>query len=295
MQSISSCIAYLLTKYECVIVPGLGAFVVSESEELKNKKGGLLRPPAKFLGFNPNIRHNDGLLADAIAKGKNISYKEACRQISRYTDRIIDNLEKQVSVQMAWVGKLELSDDRKILFTPSSCLSCNADIFGMDNFYLPTIDELSEKDDPASVVRIPAQSSIIRRTLAAAAAIIALLTVAIPVSDHSGRQMQIANILPIPATAANESVTVKAMEEPTEKPTPYYIIIASLPTETSAQVQMEKFRKEGLSGLGIVSAGNKHRIYAARFSDKTEANTFFIRFRNEHPQYQDAWLFIRRI
>ncbi|MDR1526187.1 MAG: SPOR domain-containing protein [Dysgonamonadaceae bacterium] len=318
MQSVSSYIVYLLTKHECVIVPGLGAFVVSCPKESKEKKTGLLCPPAKFLGFNSDIRHNDGLLANTIAKGENSTYKDACLRISRYVDRITESMEKQVPVQIAWVGKLELSFERKVLFTPSHYLSCNADAYGMDNFYLPAISELIEKEEP--LFRPAASTSIVRRTLSIAATILALLMVAIPLTDHSMQQPQTAQFLSLPAIASREPEVEKPemekpeVEKPVEEPveaitpndveaitpgsteaiTPYYIVIASLPTETLAQNQMEIFRKQGFSTLGSISNGSKHRVYVAKFSDKAEANAFLIRFRNEYPQYNDAWLLVQR-
>ena len=331
MQSIPFYIAYLQTVHECVIVPGLGAFVVSGSEESKDKRAGLLCPPGNFLGFNPDIRHNDGLLANAIVKGENTSYRDACLQISRYVDRITGCLEKQMPVQIPWTGKLELSAEQKIEFTPSVYQCCNVNTFGMYNFYMPSVRELIEQekyshpiDDKSkqTLFNDPAKS-IVRRYLAIAAAIIGLLMIAIPLNDHSMQQPQMATIVSLPAIASAgtelaqpvdewieepvDDPSVNSIEEPVEEPiedqakdpveeiTPYYIVIASHTTEHSAQTQIAQFQKEGFSTVGIISAGNKHRIYIAKFSDKTEANTFLVRFRAEHPRHSDAWLLIQRI
>ena len=322
MQATSVYIAYLLTQHECVIVPGLGAFVVSGSEESKNNRAGLLCPPKNFLGFNPDIRHNDGLLANTIAKGESISYKEACLQISLYVDRIISQMEEQTTVHMQWIGKLKFSTEGKILFTPSTCLSCNVITFGMDNFYMPSIHELNVQEeyplqtDDQSFVDVFPKQSIIRRYLAIAAIIIALLMIAIPVNNHSMQQSQTAQIISLPTLTLTEAevaqpekesfeepirelieeLTQAPIEEPSGKITPYYyVVIASLPTQSSAQVQMAHIKKEGFSTADIVSVGNKHRIYVAKFCDRSEANSFLARFCTQHPKYHDAWLFIQRI
>jgi hypothetical protein len=294
MQSIPSYIAYLLTKHECVILPGLGAFIVSCAEESKDEHAGLLCPPAKFLGFNSDIRHNDGLLANAIARGEDSTYKEACQQISRYVDRVTHELEQQIPLQIAWVGKLELSFDRKLLFTPSQQPSCNAGVFGMSNFYLPAVAELNKRDEQP--VRTPVHPSFVRRTLAIAATILGLLMVSIPVTDHSIQHPQTATLFSLPPIASREPVVEKPVEVPVEVEviTPYYIVVASLPSESLAQKQIELLSKRGLSDLGIISAGHKHRVYVAKFSDKAEANTFLLHFRNEYPFLHDAWLLIQR-
>ena len=308
MQSISFYIAYLLTKHECVILPGLGAFVASGSEEWRDKKAGLLCPPGNFLGFNPDIRHNDGLLANTIANGNNISYREACLQMYQYIDRITGCMEKQMPVQMPWIGKLEFSAERKILFTPSSWLSCNVNIFGMNNFYMPSVQELiNQEESPlrTDVEPLPAKPSIVRRSLAIAAVIIGLLMIAIPVNNQLMQPSQMAAMISLPVLTETKTETeaevVQAVEEWieteewVEEITPYYIVIASCPTENSAHDQLKQFREKGFSTADIVSVGNKHRIYIAKFSDKTEANTFLARFRTEHSQYSDAWLLIQRI
>jgi hypothetical protein len=297
MQLISSHIAYLLTKHECVIVPALGAFVVSSPERPKNKKTGLLCPPSKFLGFNPDLRHNDGLLANAIAQSERIAYKDACLQITRYVDSISAQLQQHIPLQLPWIGKLEQSPDHKWLFTPAHQLSCNAHTFGMDNFYLPTIRELNYEDRQPSPTPIRPQQqkpSLLRRSLSIAAAILALLMVAIPISDHSSQYSQTANLLPKPPSALHQPKPAPPAEETPAILTPYYIIVASLPTKASAQLQIERFQANGLSNLSIISANNKHRIYVASFSNKAEANTFLSHFRNEHPQHNNAWLLFQR-
>jgi hypothetical protein len=295
MQLISSHIAYLLTRHECVIVPGLGAFVVSDPEESKSKKEGLLCPPAKFLGFNPDIRHNDGLLANAIARTQRIPYKDACLQITRYVGLITDQMEKRIPSQLPWIGRLELSPEHKYLFTPAYHLSCNAHIFGMNNFYLPTIHELTIEEQPLphpTPIRQqkPTPPSLLRRSLSIAAAILLLLMVAIPISDHSHSPSQTANLLPLPTAP---SPTPPEVAPPIEA-TPYYIIVASLPTQAAAQTQIQRFQTSDLPPLRIVSDGNKHRIYVASFAHKTEATAFLTHFRTQHPQHRNAWLLIQR-
>jgi hypothetical protein len=303
MQAISTYIAYLLTRHECVILPGLGAFVVSGAEPSGAGDAGFLGPPLRFLGFNPDIHHNDGLLADAVARGEELSYAAACAAVTRYVDQALVDMENQTPLQLAWVGTLALSAERKLLFTPAQRLSCQAEVFGLSNFYLPLLDDLhaeQQKPAPAPAIdeRRTGRASFVRRWTAVAAAVVALLSIALPVNDHSVRpQPQAAMVLPRPVLPVRTEPVAEPVvaAEPVEVRTPYYIVVASLPTEALAQMQMEQLRQNGLLCLGIVSDQRKHRVYIARFADKSEANTFLFRFRNEQPKYQDTWLFIRPI
>jgi hypothetical protein len=117
--------------------------------------------------------------------------------------------------------------------------------------------------------------------------------VAIPVNDP-GRQLQTAQIIPMPVLLPPPPVIVEPVEVKEEPVTLYYIVIASLPTAAAAEIQVERFRKEGFSNLGIIGDGNKRRVYLATFDDRTDANAFLVRFRAEHPRLKDAWLLVQR-
>jgi hypothetical protein len=118
MQNIPFHIAYLLLRHECVIVPGLGAFVASPSDREKTKRWGILSPPEFFLGFNPEIKHNDGLLANSVAKEKKCSYKEANLLIDQYVTDVLQALDEGKEVRIPWVGSLH-SEENKKWFQPA--------------------------------------------------------------------------------------------------------------------------------------------------------------------------------
>jgi nucleoid DNA-binding protein len=306
MQKIPFHIAYLLTKHECVIIPGFGAFVASGIEETRTEKTDILCPPAQFLGFNPDIRHNDGLLANSLAKGSTIPYKEACLQIHQYVAYLNERLENQHDIQIPWVGKVELSAEQKPVFTPSFYLSCNANHFGLSKFCLPALNEIEELDENTvlkmknekDVVYIPVNRQFIRWIGSAAAAVLALFLVSTPLTDQSLEYYpQAASLISLPkkeapAPVVKEDVVKEAQPEvaiPADSRM-YYIVIASLPTDNSAKKQLDSYQETGFSTAGIVSAENRHRIYVDKFADKKEAEQFLAKFRTEYPKHQDAWL-----
>jgi nucleoid DNA-binding protein len=320
-------IAYLLTKHECVIIPGFGAFVTFIGEKDTIKKAGLLCPPTQSLGFNPEIKHNDGLLANAISKDENISYQKACLQIYQYADFLNYQLAEQKSIQLFWIGKLSLSEEKKIIFTPSLRLSCNANNFGFNNFYMPMLSELnasieypvvktnSEPKARNDWFYIPVSRRIVRWTGSVAATLLVLFLVSTPLNEYSSIRFQQAGFVSLPQTVqplpAREGAVIKPIEETPsipmankEEPQPiaakkavlrhYYIIIASLPSKNSAQKQLEEFQKSGFSSADILSAENKHRIYINTFENKQEAEAFLLKFRVNYPQLADAWLLSQR-
>ena len=212
-------IAYLLTKHECLIIPGFGAFIASSTEIDATKEKRLMRFPVQSLGFNPEIRHNDGLLANSLCKGESISYQTACSEIRSYVNLLNSRLAEGKTVIIHWVGQLSLSDDRKIVFTPSSRLSCNANYFGLHPFYISSLKELElpfesplpEKKEKSEWIFIPINKGIFRWAGLAAAVVAALFLVATPVNEHSAGYSQEANVIPfsskinIAFSASNET------------------------------------------------------------------------------------------
>jgi len=149
-------IAYLLTKHECVVIPHFGALIVSEDKSDKSGGRNILSPSLRFLGFNSEITHNDGLLANSIAKAKKIDYKEALSLVQQFSANLFDCLDKGQTVQIPWIGKFSLSKERKVLFFPAPNLSCNADLYGFANVRLPYLSELK---NPSELKAHPHQSS----------------------------------------------------------------------------------------------------------------------------------------
>ncbi len=66
-------ISDLLYCYDCVIIPDFGGFVANYRSAEIDKKRNILYPPSKGIIFNKNLVHNDGLLANKIAKDENTS------------------------------------------------------------------------------------------------------------------------------------------------------------------------------------------------------------------------------
>jgi nucleoid DNA-binding protein len=187
MQAINFHLAYLLTKHECVIIPGFGAFIVSPEASYKDKESGIFSRPASVLGFNPDIRHNDGLLANSLSKEKNISYKDATLLINQYVTHLIDRLNTTKSVTINWLGDLSLSPENKILFTPAASLSCNAAYYGFTNLYFPRLTEIrsQEKEINRGIV-IPFNRRTVMRVGSVAAAILVLFSISTPLNDSQG-------------------------------------------------------------------------------------------------------------
>ena len=319
MQNIPFHIAYLLTRHECVIVPDLGAFVVSPSGKEKTKRWGILSPPEVFLGFNSEIKHNDGLLANSVAKEKKCSYKEANLLIDRYVTDVLQTLNEGKQVHIPWVGSLHSKENKK-LFQQERVLSCNALNYGLASFSMPYAENIQSKEDISSeekdkeIVWIPVSRKFITYTGSIAAALIAMCIIPTPLANghfspartqyaslvhfsaqnidgkttNFSQETKVGEQIAMPA-AIPDTVSKEVSSQKTNTPH-YYIVVASLPDKSSANKTLTEFQSKGFENSAILSADGRHRIYTNCFTDKAEAEKYLLQFRKAHPEQADAWL-----
>ena len=87
-------ISALLYRYQCVIVPGFGAFLTETSSARFNELTGTYSPPKKMISFNSQLKNNDGLLTNHIALEENLSYDSALTSIKEKVLIWVETLEK---------------------------------------------------------------------------------------------------------------------------------------------------------------------------------------------------------
>lgn len=137
-MTIATYISDLLYRYECVILPGFGAFLSQKVSAEFNEKEQNFYPPKKQLSFNSQLKKNDGLLANYIAEVENIGYKKAVYNIEVYVQQLQLQLEKEKKFSIKNIGSFELTTEGQLQFEP--LISCN---FLADSFGLSSIPALS--------------------------------------------------------------------------------------------------------------------------------------------------------
>jgi 2',3'-cyclic-nucleotide 2'-phosphodiesterase (5'-nucleotidase family) len=71
-MKIEQYISQLLFRYQCVTVPGFGAFLTEFQSAQLDENSHSFYPPKKMVSFNPFIKNNDGLLANHLAQAEKI-------------------------------------------------------------------------------------------------------------------------------------------------------------------------------------------------------------------------------
>ncbi|HCO67449.1 MAG TPA: hypothetical protein DIT04_06810 [Dysgonomonas sp.] len=186
MKEFISHINYLIQKHDCVIIPDFGGFVISH-EGASIMPNGSIMPPKVSVGFNPDLRSNDGLLAESYMTTYSISYDEASQKIEEAVKRLRIILGMKHPVQIGHLGKLSLDKNNRLTFLPNENLS----IFHPDTFGLSKVDmkRLSDiEKDKEKVKRQSIVKKIFAGAGAAAAAIAIFFIASTPISVKEDTQ-----------------------------------------------------------------------------------------------------------
>ena len=186
-------IEYLLTRHDCVIVPGLGAFIATERESHIDLERGVISPRRREISFNSSVVTDDGLLTHSIARREGLAYEEARRIVGLNAERMTADLDNEGEVSVGLTGKLIKDDEGLISFQPrvSSVLS---DIMGdvtlteampaaagaLAEPESTAIKEVAEEEDGMRTIRVKADRyvfTVSKRAVHAAAMLVAILTI----------------------------------------------------------------------------------------------------------------------
>jgi len=153
----------LLYKYECVIIPQMGAFLTQPFAIRIDREQGIFFPPGKELSFNGLLTHNDGLLANYIAKRKSISYENAFEKIQVESQQWLKTLDLGTAVILNGIGELKLNSEQKIIFLPYNKVNFDWHSIGLTSFSKKPISKITEAKPPTSTItsknKVPMENS----------------------------------------------------------------------------------------------------------------------------------------
>jgi cell division septation protein DedD len=206
-------IEILLLDNDCVIVPGFGGFMAHHVEARYEEDEQAFLPPLRTLGFNPQLKINDSLLAQSYIEAYDISYPEALQRIEDEVNELTQILQNEGRYELNNIGIIELNEDGNYVFTPCEAGILTPSLYGLNSFEMslikgvaqPEVEETPEakvvemkpepklepevnsvlqqnlvdiNDDDSNVVRI--KFSWIRNAVAVAAILLAVFFVAMP-------------------------------------------------------------------------------------------------------------------
>jgi hypothetical protein len=311
-MKIENYIAQLLYRYQCVTVPGFGAFLTEIQSAQLVESAHSFFPPKKLISFNAYLKNNDGLLANHIAQTEKTSYEYAVSAIQYEVFNWKKTLQETGIFSIKNVGDFRLNADSNLIFTPSEQTNYLSSSFGLSPFVSPLVkrelfeQQLEVLEETETIQLVPENKNKYSFLKYAAVFVLGLgltATVGYPIYQNeietqkiiveTAVQRQVQNKIqeatffiesPIPAV----TLTVK------EGKLPYHIMAGAFRDETNAQRVFENLSEKGYKAKRIER--NKYGLYPVLYGSFTtyaEAEKLKNEIRaKENPQ---AWILIESL
>lgn len=320
MISILKHIQFLILTQDCVVIPGLGAFVSRYLPARLSDDGYVMYPPSRELSFNSSLVHDDGMLTGSITRREGISYDCARIAVEQEVELILRRLRHEGKLAMPRIGELTLASHGAIEFTPEkSDAIVTLPFSGFSRLNLtpvveleePIAEEISIPDVEILPLPVKRHRSVAMTALkyAASAAVLVgvCLTMLTPISP---KEMDFASLQPVVRTEspslqkdeaqyADREIRLfrpdpaEATAEVAPRPDRYYVIVASSNYLKEAQKYV-RLHSTSKYPLQILPSDGRYRVFAASGNDFDE----MAAFRTADPDFAAAnpnvWIYTLR-
>ena len=132
-------ISQLLYRYQCVTVPGFGAFLTEFQSAQLDENSNSFYPPKKLISFNPYLKNNDGLLANHLAQAEKMSYEIAVTAIQNEVSHWKTKIQELGHFSIKNIGDFSLNAEKNLVFVPVDQINYLKESFGLSSFISPSI------------------------------------------------------------------------------------------------------------------------------------------------------------
>lgn len=139
MIELAKHIEVLLLENDCVIVPGLGGFIAHYRSCVYNEDAGEFCPPARTIGFNPQLVMNDGLLVQSYMQAYNTDFPDATRKIEKFVQKLKEDIYRYGHIYLNNVGTLYYNMNGVYEFEPEANGFFTPSLYGLQGFTFPKL------------------------------------------------------------------------------------------------------------------------------------------------------------
>jgi hypothetical protein len=306
-------ISDLLYRYQCVTVPGFGAFLTETVSAHVTGSASSFFPPKKVISFNANVKNNDGLLANHLALQEKISYELAVIKIVDVVNEWTYLLQSRNRVVLKNIGEISVNNEMNWVFEPANTVNYLTDSFGLSSFVSPEItrevlkQEVEALEEKAPIIFTPERKRDYSYLKYAAVFVMMLgaggfgyktyydqeietktLAVQKNVQEKVQQQIQEATfVIKTPIEAVELTLTSSVDEK-----TPYHLIAGAYRSEENASKAIAELKAGGFENAKMLPM-NKYNLYPVVYNSfKTlgEAQTYRKNIQKTHNA--EAWLLI---
>ncbi|MBA80045.1 MULTISPECIES: SPOR domain-containing protein [unclassified Leeuwenhoekiella] len=302
-------ISDLLYRYECVIIPGFGAFLGHRVAARHNPDTHTFFPPYKRLSFNAQLTQNDGLLANYAASAENISYGEALQNVQEFAAQLNADLQAGNEVVFTKIGTLSRNEAGKINFEPAGESNFLTEAFGLATYQFEVVSRTAPVvEEPVVEPKVVTLEQKQRNSPWLKYAAVGLLAIGLSgslgflyfkdIADHNLAEEQKAKQV-VDETIQKATFTIEnplpAVTLNVFKPSGnYHIVAGAFRIPENAEVKVEELRKAGYKARLI--GENKyglHQVVYGSYADRSEASKVLREVRNsDNP---NAWMLVQEL
>lgn len=278
-------IELLLLDNDCVIIPRLGGFVAHYTSATIEDKGHAIIPPYRTIGFNPQLKINDGVLTESYMNFYGVNFYEANKRMNSEIDELLSILHEEGKYEFVNIGELHFNIYGIYEFRPYDNKLTSPDLYGLDTLSIhelsrqpaepivPTqqlnsaeISESEEESDNRNAYIIRLNRTFVRSAIAVAAMILLLFAFSTPIKNNNILSDNQAKIVPdeilnqlknksiLNKLVGNEKETVSIKVTPSAKRTLKNKNHTQKPKAEERQIQ-----KEGRYKLIVASSISKRQ------------------------------------
>ena len=238
MKELTKHIEALLVDNECVILPQFGGFVTNHTPAQWIEDEKIFLPPYRTIGFNSQLKINDGLLVQSYMLTHDATYPEANRLAEAAIEKLSQELYKEGQVELHGIGTLRRTIVGEYQFDPSENGVITPSLYGLGAVEMKTLAMLEEerKQKPAPRVEVETKTietpvvekeertitikihhEWITNAVAAVAAVILFFLLSTPVDNTYIEEENYASLgdISVFGQIKKESLLTTLMEEPT--------------------------------------------------------------------------------
>jgi len=309
-MKIEQYISQLLFRYQCVTVPGFGAFLTEFQSAQLDENSHSFYPPKKMVSFNPFIKNNDGLLANHLAQAEKISYEIAVNSIQNEVSHWKTKIQEFGSFSVKNIGDFSLNSENNIVFVPIDQINYLTASFGLSSFVSPAVKrevykvEVEQLEEKAPVIFTPEKR---RNYSVLKYAAVFLLSAGITGTvGYKYYENKIAQETLIVETNVQKKVNQKIQEAtfyisnplptvtltvPAEK-LPYSVVAGAFRIESNAEEQYQRLLELGFKKAKRL-APNKHGLFPVVYGSYSTYSEAHEAMKNiQKLDNKDAWLLV---
>ena len=258
MIELAQHIETLLLENDCVIVPGFGGFVAHYSPATRVKEENIFLPPTRTIGFNPQLKLNDGVLVQSYMSAYDTSFADASRIVEKEVNEFIGLLHEEGKAHLDNIGEIHYNIYGNYEFVPYDYKITTPSLYGLDSFEIHELSALLQKEKvliptypekEKKTFEISINRAYLRNAAAMIAAIVLFFAFSTPVENTDVQKNNYAQLLP--------SELFEQIEKQSVAVTPVYV-------KNDAAQQAKKFSASSASTK--TSSAKKHTTDKAKTS-----------------------------